>query len=218
MNKKIYIERLFPDVAENNLFHKLKIDHESIMYITIPYYADIITNIIMIQLEKHCMKSTDVIITDATAGVGGNTISFAKNFKEVVAIEIDKTRYNYLSNNIFVYKLENVILLRDDLINVIPLIDQQDVIFIDPPWGGKAYKKANLLRLTIGDEEIETYCNMFFDKTKTKCPPKFIILKLPSNYDVEYLKLQLENTADIIVHELNKMIIVVLIKKYEIKL
>lgn len=212
-NKKIYIERLFPNVAENNLYHKLKIDHESIMYITIPQHADTITNIIIGYVNKHGMKPSDIIITDATAGVGGDTISFAKKFKEVIAIENDKTRYNYLSNNICAYKLENVILFCEDLLKVVPLIDQHDIIFIDPPWGGKEYKKVDLLKLHIGSEEIEDCCNNFFDKIKIKCIPKFIVLKLPSNYDVEYLKSKLQDNAIIDIYDLHKMIIVVLTKK-----
>lgn len=211
--KKIYIERLFPDVIENKLFHKLKIDYESIIYITIPQHAEIITNIVINHLKKNNLKSSDISITDGFAGVGGDTISFARKFKEVISIEIDKTRYNYLSNNVGAYKLNNVILYCDDIMKIVPLIDHHDIIFMDPPWGGKSYKDTELLRLNIDSENIETCCSIFFDKMKMICSPKFIILKLPPNYDTLYLKDKLEDIADIDIYNLHKMIIVVLTKK-----
>src|SRR5438105_2800401 len=109
---KIYLERLFPDVNEKHLYNKLKINRESSMYITIPYDAEQITQIISDHLIRFEIKCSDAIITDATAGVGGDTISFAKNFKRVYAVEIDKHRYDFLINNIKVYKLKNVTTLN----------------------------------------------------------------------------------------------------------
>lgn len=208
--KKIYIERLFPDVAEKNLFFKLKIDHESIMYITIPADADMINQLISNHVVGNGMNMMDLVITDATAGVGGDTISFAKLFKEVISIELDKERYNYLSNNVSVYKFDNVILFNDDALKIIPHIENQDIIFIDPPWGGKDYKKINNLRLYINDVELEDCCLSFLDKNKMKCVPSFIVLKLPVNYDLQYLTERLENYANITAYKLQKMAIIIL--------
>jgi len=209
-NKKIYIERLFPDVIEKNLFFKLKIDHESIMYITIPADADMINQLIINHVIKKGLDITDMIITDATAGVGGDTISFAKIFKEVISIELDKERYNYLSNNVSAYKFDNVILFNDDALKIIQHIEKQDIIFIDPPWGGKDYKKNNNLRLYINDIELEDCCISFLDKTKMKCVPSLIVLKLPINYDLQYLTEKLEKYCDINVYNLQKMMVVII--------
>jgi 16S rRNA G966 N2-methylase RsmD len=209
-SKKIYIDRLFPDVIEKNLFHKLKIDYESIMYITIPQYADTISKIIIKHLHKLNIDIANAVITDATAGVGGDTISFAKLCKKVISIEVDQIRYNYLLNNICAYKIENIVLYCDDMIKIIPQIAYHDIIFIDPPWGGRNYKKNDLLRLCINDNEIEDCCIEFFNKEKNICSPKLIVLKLPSNYDINYIKMKLREYANIDIYNLYKMIIVVI--------
>jgi predicted RNA methylase len=218
-NKKISLERLFPYVIEKNLFHKLKIDMESVMYITIPEDASMITGIVLRHLVDKGYDPSQSVITDATAGVGGDTISFANKFRYVNSIEMNKERYNYLSNNVNVYRFRNVVLYCDDLMKIIPQIENHDVIFMDPPWGGRNYKRNDNLRLYINDIGIEDCCLMFIDKKdplkKMKSIPKFIVLKLPLNYDIEYMKSKLELYGAVCVHKLNKMIIVVFELKVE---
>src|SRR5580692_7436028 len=58
--------RLFPYINDISLIDKLKIDADSIHYISVREVADKITKII-----KTYSKDKDAIITDATAGVGG---------------------------------------------------------------------------------------------------------------------------------------------------
>lgn len=221
MNKqknRIYIERLFPNVDELQLHNKLKINKESIMYITIPNDAEQITNIVATHVIKFFNKCSDVNIVDATAGVGGNTISFSDKFKHVVAIEINQERFSYLSNNIAVYHIMNVTLYNDDCIMIIPHLEYNDVIFIDPPWGGKNYKSHENIRLSLGDESIEDICLHFLDYNKMKTVPKLIVLKLPKNYDMEYLYNKIKNKfmdyIKIYFYELNKMILIVIENGY----
>jgi len=102
MNSK-KLERLFPYI--NNI-SKLKIDDDSINYISIRDDANIITIIIQQHLNNFNLSSTNIVITDATAGVGGNTLSFANNFEYVNAIEINKLRCDYLRNNIDTYQYQ----------------------------------------------------------------------------------------------------------------
>ena len=45
------------------------------------------------------------VITDGTACVGGNSVSFAKGFRAVNAVEIDETRFVMLSRNVGVLGL-----------------------------------------------------------------------------------------------------------------
>lgn len=142
--------RLFPYLTgDKNKASQLQIDDESLSYISVREFADKITNIIVEHLTKMGMDLDEVYITDATAGVGGNTISFAKKFKNVTAIEIDKKRFDYLKNNLSIYNLNYVKTVHDNCLNVIDQLDHQDVVFIDPPWGGKSYKKHKSLRLSL---------------------------------------------------------------------
>ena len=73
------INFLFPKVKKLN--KNFKSDTVGKYSITKPFEANYITNIIK---ETYNLidnsKSYNLIITDGTSGVGGNTISFCKNF------------------------------------------------------------------------------------------------------------------------------------------
>lgn len=213
-SKKIKtVLRLFPYLKEKNDATKLLIDNESIHYISVREYAEKISEIIKLHLGMLNIKGEDAIITDATAGVGGDTISFSKNFKFVYSIELDKLRASYLENNIKIYELENVKVINDDCNNVLNKIDDHDVIFIDPPWQisiKDSYKQYTNLRLTIGQEYIESLCNKLVNGEFMKKIPKLIVLKLPKNYDIAYFYKNVSNNKNIYYYDLKKMIILVI--------
>lgn len=62
--------RLFPYLKDKTKGNSLKIDDESIYYISFREHAQQITNIIMGYLSKLNINNSDAVITDATAGVG----------------------------------------------------------------------------------------------------------------------------------------------------
>lgn len=134
-------------------------------------------------------RMNQLVITEMTAGVGGNILNFANYFKYVNAIEIDPIRYNYLKKNVSLYGFTNVNCYNDNSIKMLVENDDivQDIIFVDPPWGGKDYKIHHNLRLSFGDYSIENICKILFQKARNK----MIALKLPNNYDFDYLKNEL---------------------------
>ena len=135
VNKKYKkIGRIFPRLENITDISKLRIDKVGEYSISIPEDAQKTSKIIL-----QIINNNDIIITDATAGVGGNSISFADNFKLVNSIELDPNRFEYLKNNLSIYKLKNIKLYNSDFLQIISLL-KQDVVFIDPPWGGKDYK------------------------------------------------------------------------------
>jgi len=196
-----FIKRLFPLTCDNSVINKLKIDDESIYYISIREIAETITNI---TLKCTNIDGKSLIITDTTAGVGGNTLSFANKVKHVNSIEIDKIRYDYLCNNIQAYNITNVTTYNDDFINIVKNLNHH-VIFIDPPWGGRGYKHHSKLKLQISNINIEDICNMLFSNNIMSCVPLCVIIKLPKNYDLEYFHNHVK--FKITVHELQKMYI-----------
>lgn len=125
-----------------------------------------------------------LVITEMTAGVGGNVLNFAKYFKYINAIEIDTRRYNYLNNNIDLYGYDNVNCYNDNSLHILIEKDDivQDIIFFDPPWGGKDYKLFSNLRLQFGEYSIENVCRILLQRKYNK----MIVLKLPNNYDLNY--------------------------------
>tara|TARA_A100000164_G_scaffold372051_1_gene400700 strand:- start:359 stop:1030 length:672 start_codon:yes stop_codon:yes gene_type:complete len=207
-NKKTLI-RLFPYINNKNNIHELKIDNESIHYISIREVAEIITKLIIKHVHSiNIINMNDITITDATAGVGGNTISFCKHFNNVNAIELHSKRFEYLSNNIKVYDLNNISLYNNSCLKILGNI-KQDIVFIDPPWGGKYYKNHDKLLLTISDVPIESIINNLLNNSITKYPPKLIVLKIPKNYDLLYFYDNIFSNK-IYLHSLKKMFILII--------
>lgn len=186
-------KRIFPYIKN---IDKIKIDNESLNYISIKDDATSITSLI----KKYFDENSTII--DAMSGVGGNTISFSKNFKKVYAIELNEKRYNMLCNNINVYELKNIETYNDNCLNRIFSINS-DIIFFDPPWGGKDYKNHEKLRLTISNVPLEDICVKLIKLKKN------IVLKLPKNYDIEFFKNKL-NLEKLNIEILNKMLIIIL--------
>tara|TARA_B110000037_G_C17112366_1_gene502405 strand:- start:1741 stop:2346 length:606 start_codon:yes stop_codon:yes gene_type:complete len=170
------VKFLFPKTNNNKL---LKIDEIGKYSISKPDDADSISQFISKNVLNVQNNLNNIIITDCTAGVGGNTISFCKYFNFVNSIEVDKIRFNYLKNNIEIFNLDNCKLINSDMLSDIFKI-KQDILFIDPPWGGIDYcKKANL-DLFINKIEITDVCNKIL-----KCKIcKLLVLKLPYNYNI----------------------------------
>lgn len=212
ITKKIIKNKLFPNNNDVAIWDKVMIDDMSVSHITTPEDAIKITKII----KQHChnlqLTPLNVSITDATAGVGGNVISFAQHFMSVNAVEIDVMRYKCLVNNIDAYKFTNVLSYCDDCLNVIFKFSQQDIVFFDPPWGGLNYKDKDNIKLTLSDTPIEDICTTLFDDNKTMSVPSLICLKLPKNYDIEYLYNRLADKLKLEIwrYDLKKMYIIII--------
>lgn len=176
--KTYYARHYFPLPRNSTAYQNILYTPDGISYMTPRIDAELTTGIIISHCNEKNIKYNDIIITDATAGLGGNTLSFAKLFKHVNAIEKDYDTFKILENNLKEYCYSNVTLINDDFINVYGSF-RQHVVFIDPPWGGKNYMKHKDLRLKMSDTEIEHLCDLLRNN--------IIVLKLPINYDFQYL-------------------------------
>ena len=123
---------LFPDGVDPK---QIKITEEGIYSVCRPNHADAISRSI-----KYHLTGERVVITDATANVGGNTINFAKHFTRVNAVECNPKNYEALNHNVRLYKLRNVRTALADYTKIYSDL-KQDVVYIDPPWGeiGRAH-------------------------------------------------------------------------------
>ena len=149
---------------------QLKLDDEAFYSVTDQYTADRISRDILRVLPDL------QIITDATACIGGNTYSFSKYFPKVNAIEVDPLRYQYLQHNMKVLETINVDMYLSDLLIACHRLSQ-DLIFIDPPWGGPDYKSKDAVDLFISDVELSEVCEHIKDTAK------YIALKVPINFN-----------------------------------
>lgn len=175
------IKKVFPLDNCNNI-KNLKYDNEGLYSISHPESADTISKKIKL-FEKSGINLQTII--DATAGLGGNTLSFAKYFDKVISIEIDEKRFNHLQDNVKCYKYENIILYNQDFFNVLSNLDHTvDAIFIDPPWGGPNYKYDDNLEIKLSEYDLSKVCKIINEYMYNNSKVKMIIFKLPYNYDI----------------------------------
>jgi 16S rRNA G966 N2-methylase RsmD len=215
-HKRIALSILFPLPPSRN-YNNLMIDDEAVTFITTPQNSETISSIIDSQIPQHIQRS-DITILDGTACVGGDSISFGKNFGSVVSTEIDPDRFKMLVNNLREYDLSNVVPLNDDCTKIYKRLNFIDIMYFDPPWGGKSYKNEKNLRLNLSNVPIEDIIISIFNKSDhtklmIRSDVKMIVLKLPKNYDLYHMYCQTKrDDTTMYLYELTKMNII-LIKK-----
>jgi 16S rRNA G966 N2-methylase RsmD len=181
----------FPDMQHKHIL----MDDVAKYSITLPEKADMITEIIRknYQLTFPSDNLDELIITDAMACIGGNTLSFSKCFKEVNANEINTTRFQYLVHNMKEYERTNISFYNDNYLNIIHKL-KQHIVFIDPPWGGPIYKSQYKMDIMIQyDEEVnqpvkEVKLDEIIDNIFSDEMTKMIIYKLPINHNIDNFK------------------------------
>jgi hypothetical protein len=176
-----YFKSFPPEVA-----NRMQMDEIASFSVTEANFADIISRKIL-SLPG---VVPSMVITDATSCVGGNAMSFGRYFRAVLAIELDSKRAQMLENNLsvckntpsFGFKAEYKTLCGsyEDLWPVlVPKYNiKTDIVFFDPPWGGKDYKKLEKTELSLGSILMHDIVN----NVGRSCP--FVVMKLPKNYDM----------------------------------
>ena len=161
LNKLELKKKYFPNF--NNVdFSKLKLDFTSLYSVSFPKESEILSNLIKERFPN--LKS----IADMCSNVGGNTISFCKNFDYVYSIELNKDIFKMLKNNIEAYNFKNYKLLNIDSNN---FTENVDLYFYDPPWSGIYYKINTNIDLFLSKKNI-------IDVIKNN-----FCLKVPNNYN-----------------------------------
>ena len=104
-------------------------------------------NIIKPLIDDNLFNKKQITIVDATAGIGGDTLSFAMNYSinKVIAYEISKDTYNMLRNNIELYRLNNRIITKNKRFDYD--IPNNSLVIIDPPFES-SYKQSQFLKDT----------------------------------------------------------------------
>ena len=100
------------------------------------------------------------------------------------SVEIMKIHCDMLDNNIKQYKLSKTVKIYcNDYLNIMMDL-KQDVIFFDPPWGGKNYKSIKYLNLYLDNVDIVDITNKLKDNSK------LIILRVPKNFNFNRFNLK----------------------------
>lgn len=156
-----------------NLRQQLHADEQALYSITEHNSAEAISKYIL-DLPGITKEST---ISDLMACVGGNTSNFAKHFSHVNAVELDDNRFNMLKNNVSVIvKNNNVSFIKGDLTKEVPKL-KQDVIFIDPEWGGMNYNQSEHLELFINNVPLFVVVKDLLKHSK------YVVIKIPTIFD-----------------------------------
>ena len=142
------------------------------------------------------------VITDGCACCGGNVMQFicSGNFDSVVAVEFDPERTrNCLQWNVdktYEYRPNNTHtrVICDSYITQMQEL-QQDVVFLDPPWGGPSYHESNHTLLVLGGMDISEIVSSLYahcEQNKTK----YVVLKAPTNFDYQSFSHTLRQVSD----------------------
>lgn len=175
-------------------FKKLRISRIGRYSISRSSQADQMSIHIANQLRKlHLGSPSALSIVDATAGFGGNTLSFMRQFHHVTAIEKDPDHFQMLKNNLATYNYVETAALRlvnADFTHIYREIPGS-VYFIDPPWntGDEWYTRKKDLMLFLSDVPIYQIVNQLFSLSATK----LINLKVPYNFDFNLFLKKMNN-------------------------
>ena len=204
-NKQTINVEIEPSKARNSLVRGIYpsfkgIDYSNMRMTSIGWYsatkrsdADRITTIILSEFKHRVGYKPNCVITDGTSGIGGNAISFGRRML-VNAVEILPLHVEILKEAVDkLYLDDRIKCIQGDFTEIMSTL-QQDIIFIDPPWGGPNYKNQDLLEIKLG--------NLTMDEIVTKGlkVARMFVLKLPNNFDFENFVKKLSENIMIIKH------------------
>jgi|UniRef100_A0A6C0ISF1 predicted RNA methylase len=168
-NEKTW-KKMFPK-KDNMDYSKLQLSNIGIYSIFYPNSADELAKII-----RSYVPNKNAVITDATSNMGGSIFAFAKYFDRINAVEIVKLHCDILENNLRVYDIKDKVDIHcSDYLDVGDKLNQ-DVIFFDPPWGGKNYKEIKLMNMYLDSVPINQIIKPLLSKS-------IVAIRVPYNYD-----------------------------------
>ena len=167
--------------------YRAQADKVSLYSCTAPALADSHTKIILENYKKFVTnenKTQVPRVVDATACIGGNTISFARAGVPVTAFEVSPQRARMLAKNALLSGQEgNIQIINGDFTQLYRFLDF-DILYMDPPWGGPEYRFKTLVDMTLGDKDVKDFIMNIIYETRVK----LIALKAPLNYNVKGLQ------------------------------
>jgi len=126
-------------------------------------------------------KTPGESVVDAFCGAGGSAIGFARKGKKVVAIDNDAHRLSMARHNAKLFGVdENIEFIQGDCRDIIPSFST-DSVFLDPPWGGTDYNKAEKFSLSDFEPDGLKLLEPSFSVTPS------VVLRLPKNFALEEL-------------------------------
>lgn len=165
---------------------------ETLTYMTSRNRADQITQMIVDRMKS--IGNIPFPVFDATAGIGGNTMSFLDNpaVQWVVSYELRPERRDMLKRNIAMYNLTagNRAFVPDGPFTGVPANYKNIVLYFDPPWlpenikGHESTKEDYVLHgIKIGDEKGESKTLEEWIASCTNCA--MVVARVPPGYRLD---------------------------------
>lgn len=186
----------------NISFEEVEITESSLFSSIEPYHLPSTTNIF--EIEEINPES----IIDATGNIGGDSINFLRLFpnSKLTTLEIDtKTSYilkrnmNNLNSILNTDKEYDVKVINISAVKYFSEFRYADMIYFDPPWGGRDYIKSDKILLYLDNISIGNIIKNILLQGMTE----LVILKLPINADIDIIKSDIGDVATYTLHEVD---------------
>ena len=182
------IDVLFPSLTREQRL-SLKFDPTGIFSCSDEMSADLITRLskavcVVAMEQKEASKPPSVL--DMFGCVGGNAISYARQFSHVTTVELDPARKEMLVHNVCTAiptLSDRVQFVQGDGI-VTGKSKYHSVAWLDPPWGGTGYTKQKMI---VDFNIVSQSQQMSMREVIVAISPytDLIIYRLPNNFDVD---------------------------------
>lgn len=184
--------------------NKLKLDAVGLFSTTTADDAREISQLIaeLPELSINALGGRRPVITDGCACCGGNTISFAccNSFSKVNAVEVDEKRCEYMLKhnvnvaiNVYPSSTHTTIIHGCYLEKMKTL--KQDVVFLDPPWGGLDYTTHQNLNLFLDNRDLADIVFELY-KHASENGTKIVVIKAPQNFAIDNMRRKLGNLSE----------------------
>lgn len=183
MDKK----KIFP-IASPSRIKQLRITDVALFSTTPPQQADFTMEIIKQYYDDKTLNK--MTITDTSACIGGNIYSWLDYFREINFVEISNLHVEIFKHNMGILfpdsPKKNIKIYNENYLNIYKNLSQ-DILFMDPPWGGVDYNRVKNIDLyyfrpTDGNKPEKIAISDLINKELYKMT-KMIVLKVPFNYN-----------------------------------
>ena len=169
-------------------YRKFHIDGRVSSYSSLlPKHIESLTEILDTWGKQEKIKRIDSVI-DATAHIGCDTVFLANYYKikSGVSFEISERVYRLLSENISRAGLDHIVKasLGSCVNGVSSLTKKYDMLYLDPPWGGRNYRAEVKMNLSLDDVPVTTLIHRWL--TSDRC--EVLIYKTPLNIDQDQVR------------------------------
>ena len=189
------VEMLFPSLTFQQK-QQLKFDPTGIFSCTDEFTGDLITRLSLALCTIGGTTSSNgcghgvtptapYSVLDMFGCVGGNAISYAKQFTRVTSVELDQERSQMLQHNVNVVGARVKCVQGDGILEA--MSNYHSVVWLDPPWGGLEYTKDKVI---IEDFDVVSQgIQMSMRQVILAVAPHtdLIVYRLPNNFNIASL-------------------------------